>query len=225
MCAKQMGVTRESFDQALRQLSDDLLRLGTLVEDAVRRSIDVLRSRSVALADEVIAADDVIDTLHLELEERCMRLIATQQPMAKDLRTIAAIWAMTVDLERMGDHAEDIARMVRRMAAEPLLRPLVNIPRMADMVREMLREGLDAFVRRDVALAEHMAASDDDVDHLYSQVFRELLTDMIEDPKTIQRATHLLMAAQAVERMGDHATNIAERVIYMVTGTFRELNL
>jgi phosphate transport system protein len=216
--------TRESFDQALRQLSDDLLRLGTLVEDAVRRSIDALRSRSVDLADQVIASDNAIDALHLELEERCMRLMATQQPMAKDLRTIAAIWVMTIDLERVGDHAEDIARIVRRIAAEPLLKPLIDIPRMADMVRAMLRQGLDAFVRHDVALAEQMAVSDDDVDHLYSQVFRELLTYMIEDPKNIQRATHLLMAAQALERMGDHATNIAERVIYMVTGNLRELN-
>jgi phosphate transport system protein len=153
-----------------------------------------------------------------------MRLIATQQPMAKDLRTIAAIWTMTIDLERVGDHAEDIARMVMRIGAEPLLKPLVDIPRMAELVREMLREGLDAFVKHDVALAEHMAAADDEVDHLYSQVFRELLAIMIEDPKTVEPATRLLMAAQAVERMGDHATNIAERVIYMVTGTLKELN-
>lgn len=216
--------TREAFDQDLRRLSDDLLRLGTLVEDAVRRSIDALRSRNVDLAAAIVAADNTIDALHLELEERCMRLMATQQPMAKDLRTIAAIWAMTIDLERVGDHAEDIARMVRRIAAEPLVKPLIDIPRMADMVRGMLREGLDAFVRHDVALAERMAAADDDVDHLYSQVFRELLTIMIEDPKKVERATHLLMAAQALERMGDHATNIAERVIYMVTGTLKELN-
>ena len=216
--------TRDAFDRELQRLSDDLLRLGTLAEDAVRRSIEALRSRSEELAESVIASDDAIDTLHLELEERCMRLMATQQPMAKDLRTIAAIWTMTIDLERVGDHAEDVARMVRRIASQPLLKPLIDIPRMADTVRGMLREGLDAFVRRDAALAECMAATDDDVDHLYSQVFRELLTYMIEDPRNIQRATHLLMAAQALERIGDHATNIAERVIYMVTGTLRELN-
>jgi phosphate transport system protein len=216
--------TREAFDQDLRRLSDDLLRLGTLVEDAVRRSIDALRSRNAELAAAIVAADNTIDALHLELEERCMRLMATQQPMAKDLRTIAAIWAMTIDLERIGDHAEDIARMVLRIAAEPLVKPLLDIPRMAEMVREMLREGLEAFVRHDVALAERMAAADDDVDHLYREVFRELLAIMIEDPKKVERATHLLMAAQALERMGDHATNIAERVIYMVTGTLKELN-
>jgi phosphate transport system protein len=216
--------TRETFDRDLRALQDDLLRMGALVEDAVRRSLEALRTRSEALAGEVIGADDQVDALHLELEDRCLQLMATQQPMAKDLRRIAAVWAMSIDLERMGDHAEDIARITRRMAQEPLLKPLIDIPRMGDIVRTMLREGLDAFVQGDTALAERMAAKDDEVDHLFSQIFRELLTYMIEDPKSISRATHLLMVAQALERIGDHATNIAERVIYMVTGTLRELN-
>jgi len=216
--------TRETFDRELAGLQDDLLRMGALVEEAVRRSIEALRARSVELAEAVVAADNAIDELHLELEERCLRLMATQQPMAKDLRTIAAVWAMTIDLERIGDHAEDIARATKRTAGQPLLKPLIDIPRMADMVQRMLRMGLDAFVRRDVDLAQQMAAADDEVDHLYGQVFRELLTYMIEDPHSIQRATYLLFSAQAIERMGDHATNIAERVIYMVTGTLKELN-
>ena len=217
--------TREAFDRELAGLRDDLLRMGALVEEAVRRSVEALRSRSVEGAEAVIAADNAIDALHLELEERCLMLMATQQPMAKDLRTIAAVWAMTMDLERIGDHAEDIARATKRMADQPLLKPLIDIPRMAEMVQQMLRTGLDAFVQRDVNLAQQMAAADDEVDHLYGQVFRELLTYMIEDPHNIQRATHLLFSAQALERMGDHATNIAERVIYMVTGTLKELNL
>jgi phosphate transport system protein len=217
--------TREAFDQELQGLQDDLLRMGALVEEAVRRSIEALRARSVEAANEIVKADNVIDALHLDLEERCLRLMATQQPMAKDLRTIAAIWVMTIDLERIGDHAEDIARATKRMADQPLLKPLIDIPRMADIVQQMLREGLDAFVRRDAGLAEQMAALDDRVDHLYGQVFRELLTYMIEDPKNIQRATLLLFVGQAIERMGDHATNIAERVIYMVTGTLKELNV
>jgi phosphate transport system protein len=199
--------------------------MGGLVQAALRRSIEALQARSVALADEVISGDNATDALHLELEERCLQLMATQQPMAKDLRMIAAVWAMSIDLERMGDHAEDIARVTRRLAEQPLLKPLMDIPRMADLVSEMLREGLDAFVARDAARAERMAAKDDAVDHLYAQVFRELLTYMLEDPKNTQRATQLLMVAQALERMGDHATNIAERVIYMVTGTLRELNV
>lgn len=217
--------TRETFDRDLEQLKQDLLRMGDLVDTAIRQAIEALQARSAEQAEAVVVSDNAIDALHLELEDRCLRLMATQQPMAKDLRMIAAIWTMTIDLERMGDHAEDIARITRRIAEQPLLKPLIDIPRMADLVREMLRDGLDAFVRRDTGLAEQMALKDDAVDHLYAQVFRELLTYMIEDPRNIQRATHLLMVAQALERMGDHATNIAERVIYMVTGTLRELNV
>jgi phosphate transport system protein len=217
--------TREAFDRDLHQLQDDLLRMGALVESALDRAIEALRSRSLQLADAVIAADNTIDALHLELEERCLRLMATQQPMAKDLRTIAAVWIMTIDLERMGDHAEDIARIVQRIAEQPLLKPLIDIPRMAELVRGMLRDGLDAFIARDIAQARQMAARDDEIDHVYAQLFRELLTYMLEDARNIQRATHLLMVAQALERMGDHATNIAERVIYMVTGNLIELNV
>ena len=217
--------TRETFDRDLGRLQEDLLRMGGLVQAAIRQSIEALEARSVTLADEVISGDNATDALHLELEERCLQLMATQQPMAKDLRMIAAVWAMSIDLERMGDHAEDIARITRRIAEQPLLKPLLDIPRMAGLVGEMLSEGLDAFVARDAARAERMAAKDDGVDHLYAQVFRELLTYMLEDPRNTQRATHLLMVAQALERMGDHATNIAERVMYMVTGTLKELNV
>jgi phosphate transport system protein len=219
-----MMTTRETFDRDLQELQADLLRMGDLVDGAMHRSIEALQARSTRQADAVINADNAIDRLHLELEDRCLRLMATQQPMAKDLRMIASVWAMTIDLERMADHAEDIAKITKRIAEEPLLKPLVDIPRMAEMVHEMLRDGLDAFVGRDADLAERMAGKDDAVDHLYGQVFRELLTYMIEDTKNIQRATHLLMVAQALERMGDHATNIGERVIYMVTGTLKELN-
>ena len=158
--------------------------MGVLVDDEVSRSVDTLRSRSLGIADAIIASHDAIDALHLQIEDRCMHLMATQQPVAEDLRMIAAVWAMTIDLDPIADDAEDNARRVRRMAAEPLLKPLIDIPRMADIVGGMLREGLDAFVRRDVALAERVAAADDDVDHLYSQVHRELLTYMIDDPKT-----------------------------------------
>jgi len=217
--------TRETFERDLATLNEDLLRLGAMVDSALRRSVEALKTRKTDLAEAVIAADNTIDALHLELEERCLRLIATQQPMAKDLRMIAAVWAITIDLERMADHAEDIAQAALRMAGKPPLKPLIDVPRMVDLVREMLREGLDAFARRDAELAERMAARDDDVDTLYSQVYRELLTYMIEDPKNITRATHLLLVAQALERAADHATNIAERVIYMVTGSLKELNV
>jgi len=216
--------TRDAFDRDLRQLQDDFLRMGRLVDAAVQRAIEALQARSVEGAEAVIASDNVIDALHLQLEDRCLRLFATQQPMAKDLRMIAAVWAMTIDLERMGDHAEDIAKVTRRMAGESPLTPLVDIPEMAELARGMLRDGLDAFVRGDAAQAERMARDDDKVDHLYAQVFMELLAYMIDDPKNIQRAILLLMVAQALERAADHATNLAERVIYMITGTLKELN-
>ena len=216
--------TRDAFDRDLRQLRDDFLRMGRLVDAAVQRAIEALQARSVEGAEAVIASDNVIDALHLQLEDRCLRLFATQQPMAKDLRMIAAVWAMTIDLERMGDHAEDIAKVTRRMAGESPLTPLVDIPEMAELARGMLRDGLDAFVRGDAAQAERMARDDDKVDHLYAQVFMELLTYMIDDPQNIQRAISLLMVAQALERAADHATNLAERVIYMITGTLKELN-
>ena len=216
--------TRDAFDRDLRQLRDDFLRMGRLVDAAVQRAIEALQARSVEGAEAVIASDNVIDALHLQLEDRCLRLFATQQPMAKDLRMIAAVWAMTIDLERMGDHAEDIAKVTRRMAGESPLTPLVDIPEMAELARGMLRDGLDAFVRGDAAQAERMARDDDKVDHLYAQVFMELLAYMIDDPKNIQRAILLLTVAQALERAADHATNLAERVIYMITGTLKELN-
>jgi len=216
--------TRDAFDRDLRQLQDDFLRMGRLVDAAVQRAIEALQARSVEGAEAVIASDNVIDALHLQLEDRCLRLFATQQPMAKDLRMIAAVWAMTIDLERMGDHAEDIAKVTRRMAGESPLTPLVDIPEMAELARGMLRDGLDAFVRGDAAQAERMARDDDKVDHLYAQVFMELLAYMIDDPKNIQRAILLLTVAQALERAADHATNLAERVIYMITGTLKELN-
>jgi phosphate transport system protein len=215
---------RETFDRDLQQLETNLLNLGDMVDEALRRSVEALQERNAPLAKAVVDADDAIDALHLELEERCVQLMATQQPMAGDLRLIAAVWAMTIDLERMADHAVDIARVTERLASEPLLKPLIDIPRMADMVRTMVHEGLDAFARRDAEQAARMATRDDEVDHLYSQIFRELLTYMLDDPHVIQQATSLLMVAQALERIGDHATNIAERIIYMVTGTLKELN-
>ena len=131
--------TRETFERDLAALNEDLLRLGSMVDSALRRSVESLRTRNTDLADAVIASDNTIDALHLELEERCLRLIATQQPMAKDLRMIASVWAITIDLERMADHAEDIARATLRMSGEPLLKPLIDIPRLVDLVREMLR--------------------------------------------------------------------------------------
>lgn len=218
-------MTRELFLRELEALQSDVLRMAAMAGEAIHASVEALKQRDVALAERIIRDDDRIDAMHLELEERCMRLLARQQPMATDLRTIASILAITIDLERMADHAEGISKATRRLSDQPLLKPLIDIPRMETLVQEMLRDAVEAFLRRDVARAEAMARKDDEVDALRSQVFRELLTYMISDPRNIPRALELLLVAQHLERAADHATNIGERVIYMVTGELRELNV
>ncbi len=218
-------MTRELFLRELNALQGDAVRMAGMAGDAIHAAVEALKERDSALADRIIEEDDRIDALHLELEERCMRLLARQQPMASDLRTIAAVLAITIDLERMADHAEGISKCAKRLADQPLLKPLIDIPRMEILVGEMLRDAMDAFLRRDAVLAEAMAKKDDEVDALRSQVFRELLTYMMSDPRSIPRALELLLVAQHLERAADHITNIGERVIYMVTGELRELNV
>lgn len=219
------GVTREAFDRELRKLREDVVSMGTRAGEAIHASVEALKSRDTALATRIIADDDKIDALHLELEERCMRLLATQQPMATDLRMIASVFAIVLDLERMADHAEGISRATKRLGTEPLVKPLVDIPKMEELVQEMLRDALQAFVTRDADLAVRMAKKDDLVDGLRSQVFRELLDIMTRDPETVERALELLLVAQHLERAADHITNIGERVVYVVTGRLQELNV
>ncbi len=216
---------RQAFERDLQQLKDDVVKMGQRCGDAIHQAIDALKARDIALADAVIDADDAIDATHIELEERCIRLLATQQPMASDLRMIASVFAITLDLERLADHAEGIARATKRLGAEPLVKPLVDIPKMEATVQEMLREALQAFVTRDLDLAMRMAEKDDTVDELRSRIFQELLDIMIKNPDTVSRALDLLLVAQHLERAADHATNIGERVIYMVTGKLQELNV
>ncbi len=218
-------MTREAFERELRKLREDVIAMGTRAGEAVHIAVEALKSRDTALAARIIADDDKIDALHLELEERCMRLLATQQPMATDLRTIAAVFAIVLDLERMADHAEGISRATRRLGDDPLVKPLVDIPKMEELVQEMLRDALQAFATRDVDLAVRMAKKDDLVDALRSTVFRELLAIMIREPEKVERALELLLVAQHLERAADHITNIGERVVYMVTGRLRELNI
>jgi phosphate transport system protein len=218
-------VTRELYLKDLTALQADVVRMATMAGEAIHASVEALRNLDAELAARIVADDDRIDHLHLQLENRCMRLLALQQPMASDLRTIAAVFAITIDLERLADHAEGISRCVKRLAGQPLLKPLIDIPRMEELVQEMLRDAMTAFVDHDPSLAETMARKDDMVDGLRSQVFRELLTYMIADPQTVPRALELLLAAQHLERAADHITNIGERVIYMVTGELHELNV
>ena len=209
---------RAGFQKDLRDLQDELLVLGNMVEKAIARSLDALKNRDLALSEEVIREDDIIDLKRVELEERCIDLIAMQQPLAGDLRVLITVLHMSVELERMGDYAEGIAKISLMMGNEPPLKPLIDIPRMAEKATDMLRQSLDSFVNRDVALANYVCDADDEVDALYEQVYRELLTYMMASPAAIQRATFLLWAAHDLERIADRATNIAERVIYMVTG-------
>jgi phosphate transport system protein len=216
--------TRTALDRDLRRLQDELLRLGSLLDSAIARALDAMTRRDMDLARQVIADDGAINRLRFAIEEDCLTIIATQQPAARDLRMIVATMSIVGDLERMADHAAGIATTVLRLGNEPLLKPLIDIPRMADGCRAMLHQALTAFVERDAESARSVAAQDDTIDSLYQQVFRELLTFMLEDPHTITRALFLMFAAHNLERIGDRVTNIAERVIFMAEGEMRELN-
>jgi phosphate transport system protein len=220
-----VATTRVTFDRQLQGLQDDVLLLGSMVEKAVERSVDALNRRDTELARRVIDDDNQIDAKRWEIEERAIQLIATQQPMAGDLRAIASVMNIVTDLERMADHAEGIGKIVLMHGDQPLLKPLIDIPRMAEQACSMLRRSIEAFVRRDAEAAVAIANEDDLVDALYDQVYRELLTFMIEDPHTIQRATWLLWTAHNLERIADRATNICERVVYLVTGRMEEINV
>jgi phosphate transport system protein len=215
---------RETFEDQLRGLQDELLAMGALVDRAIERSIQALADRDVKMAQEIIDDDALINQAQREIEERCLVLIATQQPMASDLRVIASVSSIATELERMGDHAEGIGKITLLVADQPLLKPLIDIPRMAEKGRSMLRQQLEAFVRRDVEMARNSANGDEEVDALYDQIYRELLIFMMNDPRTISRATHLLWVAHNLERIADRTTNIGERVIFLVTGQVEELN-
>ncbi|MSQ12210.1 MAG: phosphate signaling complex protein PhoU [Dehalococcoidia bacterium] len=216
---------RAEFDRELRRLQGDLLVLGNMVEKAIAKSLDGLKRRDLDASQQVISEDDYIDQRRFRLEEECIELIATQQPLASDLRAIVSILLVAEELERMGDYAEGISKISLMMGDEPPLKPLIDIPRMGEMATDMLRRSLDALVNRDSVAATAVCVDDDRVDALYDQVYRELLTFMMEDPRTIRRATYLLWVAHDLERIADRATNIGERVIYLVTGKLTELNI
>ncbi|MFC1970837.1 phosphate signaling complex protein PhoU [Chloroflexota bacterium] len=214
---------RASFHKRLQEIQDEVQVMGNMVAKAILLSIDALKDRELAMAKQIIADDVKINQKRFEIEEKCIQLIATQQPMASDLRTIICVLNIITDLERIGDYAVGIAKIVVMIGDEPPLKPLVDIPRMADKTVQMLRRSLDAFVNRDADDARQVVAEDDEVDNLYNQVFRELLTFMIEDPKTITRATRLLWVAHNLERSADRVTNICERVVFCVTGKMQEI--
>ena len=216
---------RESFSGRMRELEKEVVNMGDMVIAATSRSVEALKARNIDDAMKIIADDLLINKKRWDIEERCIKLIALQQPVASDLREIIAVLNIITDLERMGDYAEGIAKIVVMLGTEPLVKPLVDIPRMEEKATSMLKRSLDAFVKRDAKAAKAICNEDDDVDMLYDQVYRELLTYMIGDPKTISRATPLIWAAHNLERIADRVTNICERIVFLATGSMQEINV
>ncbi|MEW6242113.1 MAG: phosphate signaling complex protein PhoU [Chloroflexota bacterium] len=214
---------RKTFDNELQQTKDDILVLGSMVEQIVMDSMEALKKRDVEASKRIYAQDHKINEKRFEIENQCMILIATQQPMARDLRLLASILDVASELERMGDYAKGIATINIRLGDQPLLKPLIDLPRMAVKSSDMLHRALTAFVTGDADSAREIPKEDDEVDALYVQIYRELMTFVIRDPKTIERANMLLWAAHNMERMADRVTNICERTIFVATGEIKEL--
>jgi phosphate transport system protein len=219
-----MTKTREIFDRQLTQLRDDIVLLGSMVETAIGDAMQALKEQDIERSKQIIAGDKWVNDKRFEIEELCVTLIATQQPTARDLRSIIAAMHIVTDLERMGDHASGIAELAIRLADQPHLKPLIDLPRMAKIDRAAIQNSLQAYLNRDTQLALETAKRDQEIDELYVQIYRELLTYMLEDTNNIARATHLLWVAHNFERIGDRVSNICERVIYLVTGKVEELN-
>jgi len=215
--------TKAAFHQYFREVEGDVLEMGNAVVKSIDRAIEALKKRDLVLAHQIIADDAQINRVRFSIEDKCIGLIAAQQPMAIDLRLIVAVLNIANELERIGDYAEGIAKIVIMIGDEPPLKPLIDIPRMAEITLEMINQGLQSFVTRDVELAMRVVSLDGVVDSLYDQVFRELLTFMMVDPKTTNRATRLIWVAHNLERAADRATNICERVVYTITGKMDEI--
>ena len=216
---------RTVFHKGLREIQDDVLTMGSMVEKATSCSIEALKNRDLEVAHQIIADDQKINRKRFEIEEKCIQLLATQQPMASDLRAIICVLNLITEIERIGDYAEGTANIVIMIGDELPLKSLIDIPRMAEMVNDMLHRSLSALINRDADVAKQIISEDDEVDSLYDQVFRELLTFMAENPTTITRATRLIWVAHNLERSADRVTNICERIVYLVTGKMEELEV
>ena len=215
--------TRTTFQEHLREVEDDVLAMGNMVVKAMDRSMEALKKRDSNLAHQIIADDAQINKQRFSIEEKCVALIAKQQRPENDLRHVVAVLNIVTELERIGDYAEGVAKIVIMIGDEAPLKPLIDIPRMGEITRDMINKSLQSFTTRDVELAMRVVSLDNIVDSLYDQVFRELLTFMMVDPKTTNRATRLIWIAHNLERAADRATNICERVVYMVTGKMEEI--
>lgn len=218
-------MTRVAYHKALEELENELMVMGEMVAKAIKDSIEALKKRDFEMSKGIVKNDLLINKKRFEIEERCLQMIATQQPMGIDLRTIAAILSIITDLERIGDHAEGNAKINLLIGNEPLVKPLIDVPRMSEKGLSMLDRVLKAFISRDAAQARAICDEDDEVDALYDQIYRELILLMIEDPKKIEGATYLIWLAHNLERIADRVTNIAERVVFMVTGKMEEVNV
>jgi phosphate transport system protein len=214
---------RKTFENEIQQVKDDVLVLGSMVEKAIIDSVEALKKRDIKASETIFEQDQEINQKRFEIENKLMILIATQQPMAHDLRLLASCMEIISELERMGDYAKGIANINIRMGDAPLLKPLIDVPRMAQIGVDMLHQALSAFVNEDVETARSIPVKDDEVDALYNQVYRELMTFVIQDPKTIERANWLLWVAHNLERVADRVTNICERTIFIATGQMQEI--
>lgn len=217
-------MTRNYFDQELQELQVSLLKMSSMVEEILHNSVKSLKAQNVELARKVIEDDDLIDEMEFVVEDKCLKLIALQSPLAKDLRLIATALKIITDLERIADYAVDIARITIKLANEKYIKELIDIPRMSEIAVDMVKGGIDAYVNLDIEEAKNVAKMDDEMDALYKQIFRELLFIMMEDNNTVHQATYFLLISRYLERIGDHVTNICERIIHTVTSEHVNLN-
>lgn len=211
-------VSRQGYDNALQSVREDIVTMGKFTEKAIKDAVQALSTQDLTLAQQVLNGDDIIDKMEIDIEDKCITLIARQQPLAKDLRILSTGLKITTDLERIGDHAYDIAKIAVRIGDEKLVKPLIDIPYMAEKASIMLHDALTAYMNLDVVLATKVREADDEIDMMWQQVFGELLAYMIEEPKCIKQCAQLIFVAHYIERIADHTTNIAEWVIYLVTG-------
>lgn len=216
-------MTRNFFEVELEALHMDMIKMGSLVEESIENTIVALKKQDIELAKKIFEDDDIIDNMEKKIEKRCLNLIARQQPLARDLRTISAALKIITDLERIGDHSSDIAEITIRMAHEKYIKPLIDIPRMAMLAKQMVNKSIDAYVKQDEDLAMEVCNGDDEVDNLFNKIILELVNIIKDDPKSTEQAIDLMFIAKYLERMADHATNVGEWVVYNVTGEHNHL--
>lgn len=216
-------MTRGYFDRELEELKEDMILMGSLVEESIENTIIALKKQDIELARKVFRDDDVIDDLEKKIEKRCLNMIARQQPLATDLRTISTALKIITDMERIGDHSADIAEITIRMANEKYIKPLIDIPKMAELAKKMVKKAIDSYVKQDVNLAKEVCGSDDEVDDLFMKIVLELMSLMKNDATVIEQAINFMFIGKYLERMADHSTNISEWVVYNVTGNHDHL--